>query len=162
MAGRFPYIASPTGRALSLLSSKASVAADSWVSASDLSSRCSDALRELIVENRTATILARHFVVDPDYWHSSHHVMDQDPAGECQQTQTGLSNSFISHQTQMQLTEPHGWARLQETSDTHVTLDLMQAPSGQFELLSLKGKAKEEEEECSELWNSFEGSGNVG
>ncbi|KAK3195119.1 hypothetical protein Dsin_026429 [Dipteronia sinensis] len=171
MTGRFPYIASPTGRALSLLSSKASgagAAADSWVSASDLSSRCSDALRELIVENRTATILARHFVVDQQaehYWHSSHYVMDHagDQCHEQTDDQTGHgSNSLISHhhQTQMQLmTEPRCWARLQETScnNTHVTLDLMQAPSGQFELLSLKGKAKqEEEEECSELWNSFE------
>ncbi|KAK2650686.1 hypothetical protein Ddye_018175 [Dipteronia dyeriana] len=177
MTGRFPYIASPTGRALSLLSSKASgagAAADSWFSASDLSSRCSDALRELIVENRTATILARHYVVDQQadhYWHSSHYVMDHagDQCHEQTDDQTGHgSNPLISHhhQTQMQLmTEPHCWARLQETScnNTHVTLDLMQAPSGQFELLSLKGKAKqEEEEECSELWNSFEGSGHVG
>ncbi|KAI9182177.1 hypothetical protein LWI28_022843 [Acer negundo] len=173
---RFPYIASPTGRALSLLSSKASgagTAAESWVSASDLSSRCSDALRELIVENRTATILARHFVVDQQadhYWHSAHYVMDHagDQCHEQTDDQTGHgSNSLISHhhQTQMQLmTEPHCWARLQETScnNTHVTLDLMQAPSGQFESLSLKGKAKqEEEEECSELWNSFEGSDHV-
>ncbi|KAL5794925.1 hypothetical protein ACOSP7_003519 [Xanthoceras sorbifolium] len=172
MSGGFPYIASPAGRALSLLSSKASGAADSWISASDLSSRRSDALRELIAENRTATILSRHFVVDhPDYyWHSTHHVMDQD-AGECQQTTPQItgSNSFISHQTQMQqLTVPHGWARLQGTSsNTHVTLDLMQPPSGEFELLSFKGKTKqeveeEEEEECSELWNSFEGSDHVG
>ncbi|KAL9331465.1 hypothetical protein ACSQ67_001075 [Phaseolus vulgaris] len=58
------------GCALSLLSSRS----DSWLSPSDLSTRCSAALRELIAENRAA-IMARQFVSDRD-WHIQHHAME--------------------------------------------------------------------------------------
>lgn len=142
MAGRFPYIASPTGCALSLLSSKA----DSWVSPSDLSSRSSAALRELIAEHRTA-ILARQLVLEK---HLHHHAMED--LGESQPS----SNILVTHQQQV-LSEPRNWGRLNDTS-THVTLDLMQAPSSAFGFLSPRGKNKEEEEECSELWSTMEGA----
>ncbi|XP_021677941.2 squamosa promoter-binding-like protein 7 isoform X2 [Hevea brasiliensis] len=68
MGGRFPYLASPTDRALSLLSSKS----DSWITSSDLSSRSSAALRELIAENRAA-ILARQLVHER---HLQHNAME--------------------------------------------------------------------------------------
>ncbi|BAT84695.1 hypothetical protein VIGAN_04213300 [Vigna angularis var. angularis] len=58
------------GCALSLLSSRS----DSWLSPSDLSTRCSAALRELIAENRAA-IMARQFVSDRD-WHIQHHAVE--------------------------------------------------------------------------------------
>ncbi|KAG5068475.1 hypothetical protein AAZX31_01G069300 [Glycine max] len=58
------------GCALSLLSSRS----DSWLSPSDLSIRCSAALRELIAENRAA-IMARQFVSDRD-WHNHHHAVE--------------------------------------------------------------------------------------
>jgi len=63
----FPHIG---GCALSLLSSRS----DSWLSPSDLSTRCSAALRELIAENRAA-IMARQFVSDRD-WHIQHHAVE--------------------------------------------------------------------------------------
>nr|KYP35100.1 Squamosa promoter-binding-like protein 7 [Cajanus cajan] len=59
------------GCALSLLSSRS----DSWLSPSDLSTRCSAALRELIAENRAA-IMARQFVSDRD-WHFHHHAAEE-------------------------------------------------------------------------------------
>ncbi|KAL9396736.1 hypothetical protein Peur_010989 [Populus x canadensis] len=139
IAGRFPYIASPTGCALSLLSSKA----DSWVSPSDLSSRSSAALRELIAEHRAA-ILARQLILEK---HSHNHAM-----GESQPS----SNFFITHQQQM-LPEPHNWGRFNGTN-MHVTLDLMQAPSSAFGFLSARGKNKEEGGECSQLWSTLEGA----
>uniref|UniRef100_A0A6N2MXQ5 SBP-type domain-containing protein n=1 Tax=Salix viminalis TaxID=40686 RepID=A0A6N2MXQ5_SALVM len=142
IAGRFPYIASPTGCALSLLSSKS----DSWVSPSDLSSRSSAALRELIAENRAA-ILSRQVFLQK---HLHHHTVE-DP-GESHP----LSNFLTAHQQQV-LSEPHDWSRLNDTS-THVTLDLMQAPSSAFGFLSPRGKNKEEEDECSELWSTLEGA----
>ncbi|CAK7347830.1 unnamed protein product [Dovyalis caffra] len=142
IAGRFPYIASPTGFALSLLSSKA----DSWVSPSDLSSRSSAALRELIAEHR-ATILARQLFLEK---HLDHHATED--LGE---SQPG-SNFFITHQHEM-LSEQHNWGRFNDAS-THVTLDLMQTPSSAFGFLSARAKSKEEEEECSELWSTLEGA----
>uniref|UniRef100_A0A2N9FJB1 SBP-type domain-containing protein n=1 Tax=Fagus sylvatica TaxID=28930 RepID=A0A2N9FJB1_FAGSY len=142
--GRFPFFSSPTGCALSLLSSKT----DSWVSPPDLSSRSSAALRELIAEHRAA-ILARQLVFDRD-WHTQQHAMED--LGEAQPR----SHSPIPHQHQM-FPEPHSWDRFHE-SDTHVTLDLMQASSSAFGLLSVRGKNKEDEEECSNLWNSFHGA----
>ncbi|KAJ0053100.1 hypothetical protein Pint_00160 [Pistacia integerrima] len=129
----------PTGRALSLLSSRG----NSWVSSSDLSSRCSAALRELIAENR-ATIVSKHLILDRD-WHL-HHAMDE--LGDAQH----CSNSLISQQHQI-FGKPH-----YQEANTHVTLDLMQAPSGQFGFLSVTDKDKEEEEESSELWNSLDGA----
>ncbi|KAH1115863.1 hypothetical protein GYH30_057144 [Glycine max] len=59
------------GCALSLLSSRS----DSWLSPSDLSTRCSAALRELIAENRAA-IMARQFVSDRSHLHSHHHAVE--------------------------------------------------------------------------------------
>lgn len=56
--------------------------------------------------------------------------------------------------------EPHGWDRFNGTGTNNVTLDLMQAPTSAFELLSMRGKSKEEEE-CSQLWSSFGGSTHV-
>ncbi|XP_075644019.1 squamosa promoter-binding-like protein 7 [Castanea sativa] len=143
--GRFPYFSSsPTGCALSLLSTKT----DSWVSPADLSTRSSAALRELIAEHRAA-ILARQLVFDRD-WHTQHHAMEE--LGDAQQPR---SNSPIPHQYQM-FPEPHSWDKFHE-SDTHVTLDLMQASSSAFGLLSMRGKNKDDEE-CSDLWNSFHGA----
>ena len=145
IGGKFPYFSSsPTGCALSLLSSKT----DSWVSPPDLSTRSSAALRELIAEHRAA-ILARQLVFDRD-WHTQHHAMEE--LGDAQQPR---SNSPIPHQYQM-FPEPHSWDRFHE-SDTHVTLDLMQASSSAFGLLSMRGKNKDDEE-CSDLWNSFHGA----
>lgn len=148
MTGRFPYLTSPTsptGCALSLLSSKS----DSCVYPSDLSSRSSAALRELIAENRAA-IMAQQLILDRD-WHSHHAAMED--LGE---NQPG-SNYFTLHRHQM-LSEPHNWDRYQE-ANTHITLDLMQAPSEAFGFLSVRGKSREEEEEeeCS-LWNSLDGA----
>ncbi|XP_044492491.1 squamosa promoter-binding-like protein 7 [Mangifera indica] len=129
------------GRALSLLSARG----NSWVSySSDLSSRCSAALSELIAENR-ATILARHLILDRDHWHL-HHAIEE--LGDAQQQH--CSNSFMSQHNHM-LGPPH-----YQEADTHVTLDLMQAPTGQFGFLSDTDKEKEDEEESSELWNSLE------
>ena len=133
MTGRFPYLSSPTGRALSLLSSKA----DSWISPADLSSRSSAALRELIAENRAA-ILGRQLILDRD-WHSP-------------------GSSSMAVQQHPSLTESHGWDRFPDQSGAQVTLDLMQASSSAFGLFSVRGKSKEEEEECSELWNALEGT----
>lgn len=143
MTGRFPYISVPAGRALSLLSSRG----NSWISSTDLSSRCSAALRELIAENR-ATILANHLILDRD-WHL-HHAMEE--LGDAQR----CSNSLVSQQHHQILSQQQHY----QGADTHVTLDLMQAPSAQFGFLSVtdKDKEEEEEEETSELWNSFEGA----
>ncbi|XP_022759492.1 squamosa promoter-binding-like protein 7 [Durio zibethinus] len=144
MTGRFPYLSSQTECALSLLSPRA----DSWISPSDLSSRSSAALRELIAENRAA-ILARQLILDRD-WHLHHHAMED--LGEAHP-----GSSSIAVQQHHSLPEPHGWDRFPETG-AQVTLDLMQASSSAFGMLSVRGKAKEEEEECSELWNSLEGT----
>ncbi|GMP42797.1 hypothetical protein CsSME_00012410 [Camellia sinensis var. sinensis] len=149
MAERFSYLTLPTGRALSLLSS--SWKNNSWFSSSDLSLRCSAALRELIAENRAA-ILARQLVLERDWHRGSHDTMDDVNA-----TQLAGTNPMTPHHHQM-FPEPHGyWDRFKEGSG-HVTLDLMQAPSSAFGLLSVRGKSKEEEEEeeeeeeCSGLW----------
>lgn len=143
ITGRFPYLSSsPTGRALSLLSSRN----ESLISSPDLSSRCSAALRELIAENRAA-LLARQLIVDKD-WPFHHHEDLNDQ-----------TNHFASSQHHM-FPEPHGWDRFNGTGTNNVTLDLMQAPTSAFELLSMRGKSKEEEE-CSQLWSSFGGSTHV-
>ena len=146
MTGRFPYLSSPTGRALSLLSS----GGDSWISPSDLSSRSSAALRELIAENRAA-ILGRQLILDRD-WHLHHYAMEDLGPGEAQ-----LGSSSMAAQQHPSLPQPHGWDRFQETG-AQVTLDLMQASRSAFGMLSMREKTKEEEEECSELWNSLEGT----
>ncbi|XVE74068.1 hypothetical protein DITRI_Ditri11bG0169300 [Diplodiscus trichospermus] len=126
---------SAQGRALSLLSPRA----DSWISPSDLSSRSSAALRELIVENRAA-ILARQHILD---WHLQHHAMED--LGEAQP-----SSIAVDHQQQLSLPEPQGLDRFPESS-AQVTLDLLQASRSAFGLLPVRGKTKEEVEESSEL-----------
>ncbi|KAK3435130.1 hypothetical protein EUGRSUZ_D02505 [Eucalyptus grandis] len=134
---------SSQGCALSLLSSSRM---DTWVSPSELSSRSSAALRELIAEHR-ATILARQLILDRDW--PSHYA-----GGDLGEAQNGSALLF-PHEHQ-ELPEPHCWERFQEEPGTHVTLDLMQAPSSAFGLLSMRGKAKaKDEEECSDIWNSF-------
>ena len=142
MTGRFPYLSSPTGRALSLLSSRA----DSWISPSDLSSRSNAALRELIAENRSA-ILAGQLILDRDR-HLHHHAIE-----DLEEAQPGFSS--IAVQQHPSSPETHGWDRFPETG-SQVTLDLMQASSSAFGMLSVREKTKEEE--CSELWNSSEGT----
>ncbi|KAF5446188.1 hypothetical protein F2P56_031834 [Juglans regia] len=143
--GGLSYLSSPTGRALSLLSSKS----DSWVSPADLSSRSSAALCELIAEHRSG-ILARQLSLDRDWCNQNHGMED---LGEIQPRS---SNSLLSHQQHIMFPEPHSWNRF-HGSDTHVTLDLMQASSSAFGLLSVREKSKEDEEECSNVWNSFHG-----
>ncbi|KAA8515899.1 hypothetical protein F0562_019078 [Nyssa sinensis] len=135
----------PQGRALSLLSMKN----NSGISSADLSSRCSAALSELIAENRAA-ILARQLIIDRDS-HWRHQTME-----DMNGPQTESSNSVLPPQHQMFL-EPHGWERFNEAG-SHVTLDLMQAPSSAFGFLSVRGKSKEDEEQCSEWWSSFGGA----
>ncbi|XP_024032956.1 squamosa promoter-binding-like protein 7 [Morus notabilis] len=142
------------GRALSLLSSKT----DSWVPPSDLSSRSSAALRELIAENRAA-ILARQLFLERDTWHlhhRNHHQQGEDLTSEAQQG--GFGSNIEPHHHQMFPEPPAhgGWERINESA-AHVTLDLMQAPSPAFGFVPARGKAKAEEEECSDLWNSFQG-----
>ncbi|GLT84353.1 hypothetical protein SLE2022_025890 [Rubroshorea leprosula] len=136
MTGRFQYLSSPsTGCAHSLLSS----GADSWVSPSDLSSRSSAALRELIEENR-ASVLARQLVLDPDWQlHLHHHSMED--MGEAQ-----TSPSFVTEQQHHQLPEPHGWERFSATG-SNVTLDLMQASSSAVSMYSVRGEKQGIEEE---------------
>ncbi|KAF8380514.1 hypothetical protein HHK36_028001 [Tetracentron sinense] len=140
IGGRFPCISAPTGRALSLLSSKSA----SWVSPADLSSRSSAALRELIAENRAA-VLARQLF--DRGWH--HHSVD-----DLSCTQPGVL-SHVPHQHHV-FPEPPDWDRFGEAG-AHVTLDLMQAPSSPFGFLSGRSKSKEEEE-CCEIWKTLEGT----
>ncbi|XP_039069193.1 squamosa promoter-binding-like protein 7 [Hibiscus syriacus] len=139
MTGRFPYhLSSSNGRAHSLLSSTS----DSWISPSDLSTRSSAALRELIAENRAA-VLAEQLVLDRD-WHLNHgmeHLGDAHPASDVQQHPLF----------------PQGWDKFQETG-AGLTLNLMQASSSASGMLSVRAKAEDDEEECSELWNSLEGT----
>ncbi|PIA35619.1 hypothetical protein AQUCO_03500165v1 [Aquilegia coerulea] len=138
---RLPYITSSTGRALSLLSSKTT----SWVSPSDLSSRSSAALRELIAENRAA-VLARQLFLDQG-WH--HHAMDDLGSNQ------GVSLAHIPHQHQV-FPDSSEWERFQEAGG-QVTLDLMQEPGSAFGFLSGRTKSKDEEE-CSQIWKSLEGT----
>ncbi|XP_059651603.1 squamosa promoter-binding-like protein 7 isoform X2 [Cornus florida] len=135
---------SSKGRALSLLSSKN----NSWISSSDLSSRCSAALRELIAENRAA-ILSQQLVVDRD-WHWHNHALE-----DMNRSQSAGSYPLVTTHHQV-FPEPHSWDRFSEAG-AHLTLDLMQAPSTAFGFLSVREKSKEEEE-CSELWSSLGGA----
>ncbi|XP_040993589.1 squamosa promoter-binding-like protein 7 [Juglans microcarpa x Juglans regia] len=131
----------PRGRALSLLSSKT----NSSVSLADLSSRSSAALHELIAEHR-AGILARQLILDRDWYTQSHGMED---LGE---TQLPRPYTLIPGQQHQMFPEPHSCNDRFHESDTHVTLDLMQASNSAFGLLSKRGKSKEEaEEECSNL-----------
>ncbi|PSS35949.1 Squamosa promoter-binding-like protein [Actinidia chinensis var. chinensis] len=139
----FPDLTLPTGRALSLLSSK-----------SDLSSRCSAALRELIAENRAA-ILARQLVLDGRDWQRHHHAMEEASGGQPSSNFPMTSHHHHHHQI---FPDAHSWERFND-SGGHVTLDLMQAPNTAFGFLSMRGKYKEDEAACSdELWSSFGGN----
>ncbi|KAF3440052.1 hypothetical protein FNV43_RR18330 [Rhamnella rubrinervis] len=153
MGGRYPYISTETGRALSLLSSSKG---ESWEPpCNDLSTRSSAALRELIVENRAA-IWARQMI-----------ILDRDDVGDPQRTTapatTTTSAAGFIHSHQM-FPEPQGWDvkvadhfHDQSSGGSHLTLDLMQAPpcSPSFGFLSARSKTKTEEDVCSDLWNSF-------
>ncbi|XP_068635622.1 squamosa promoter-binding-like protein 7 [Aristolochia californica] len=139
MGGRFPCISSTSDRALSLLSSKAS--SSSWVSPSDLSSRSSAALRELIAENRAA-ILARQLFSERSW----PHVVDEAGGAHAYLTHDG-------HNQHQQLPVVSGWSHFHEPT-VHVTLDLMQAPSSSFGVHPGRNKSKEDEE-CCELWKSL-------
>ncbi|KAL5718540.1 hypothetical protein ACHQM5_011429 [Ranunculus cassubicifolius] len=142
MSGRLPYISPSTGRALSLLSSKT----NSWVSPSDLSSRSSAALRELIAENRAA-VLARQLFLDQG-WH--HQAMDEFSSNHQQMALPLLPNQHQGFPNQVE------WERFNEAGG-QVTLDLMQEPSSAFGFLSGRTKSKEEED-CSEIWRTLEGT----
>ncbi|KAK8711162.1 hypothetical protein V6N13_146455 [Hibiscus sabdariffa] len=143
MTGRFPYhLSSPKGRALSLLSSTP----DSWISPSDLSSRSSAALRELIAENRAA-VLAGQLILDRD-WNLNQHGM-----GDLGEAHLGSGSTAVQQHSLL----PQDWDKFQETG-AELTLNLMQASSSASGMLSVRGKTEEEEEECSELWNSLEGT----
>lgn len=139
MGSRFPHLSQTSpGRALSLLSSKAS----SWIPAAEVSSRSSAALRELIADNRAA-LLARQLFSNHGYGNQS--IL-----------------SFGSHQDQESAHDTarlvNGWNQFQE-SGRGTTLDLMQNPnSTSFEFLPGRKKSKEEEEECCEIWKSLEGT----
>ncbi|WCJ22948.1 Squamosa promoter-binding-like protein 7 [Euphorbia peplus] len=132
---------SEPANALSLLSTNFP---NSWnISSPELSSRSSAALRELIAEHRTA-ILSEHLQ------HNS--IQDSPNHDHHHQTQPNnfdtASNSIFSHHHD----------RFQ------VTLDLMQSQSASafgFTPRSRSGKVKEDEddEECSLLWNSWNGVG---
>jgi hypothetical protein len=91
-----------------------------------------------------------NYLIKYSYRYTESHGMED--IGEAQRR----SNSVIPNQHQM-FPEPHSWNRYHE-SDTQLTLDLMQASSSAFGLLSVRGKSKEEEEECSDLWSSFHGT----
>lgn len=135
------------GRALSLLSSRN----ESSISSPDLSSRCSAALRELIAENRAA-LLAKQFVYDKDW--PFHHAEDVNVQQHNQSTHQHYHHPLVSSNENHMFSEPQGWDRFDEPGTNNVTLDLMQAPTSAFQLLSMRGKSKEEDE-CSQLWNSF-------
>lgn len=152
MGGRYPYISTGTGRALSLLSSSKG---ESWdAPCNDLSTRSSAALRELIAENRAA-ILARQMI-----------ILDRDDLGEPQRTTSTAATTptaGFNHNHQM-FPETQGWDDKvadhfhdQSSGGSHLTLDLMQAPpcSTSFGFLSARSKTKTEEDVCSDLWNSF-------
>ena len=145
MTGSIAYIPSPTGRALSLLSSKK----ETWATSSELSLRSSAALRELIAENRAA-ILARQLILDRD-WHLNHAAATDDFGGGGGGVGFHQQQGLYCEQQQQQ----QSWEGMNENGGAHVTLDLMQAPSTAFGMLSVRGKSKEEDEECCELWNSF-------
>ncbi|KAF6175417.1 hypothetical protein GIB67_036508 [Kingdonia uniflora] len=143
-SGRYACLSPSTGRALSLLSSNTTTT--SWVSPSDISSRSSAALRELIAENR-ASVLGRQLFLDQFWSHND--------SGEAQPT--GVS---IPNQTQGFAQPLSEWDRFSEAG-AQVTLDLMQAPPSPppFGYHSRRtAKSKDEEEECCELWKSLEGT----
>ncbi|VVA28000.1 PREDICTED: squamosa [Prunus dulcis] len=157
--GRFGYLSTPTGRALSLLSSR-NTGFDSWVSPSDLSSRSSAALRELIAENRAAVLAGQLINSSEDRnWDSSSQNNHATEDLFCDHGQS-WSNSVEPQQHQMfsDHNYQHGWDRFHEGSGAHLTLDLRQAPSPAYGFLPERGKTKAEEDQECDLWNSFHGA----
>lgn len=110
-----------------------------------LSSRCSAALRELIAENRAA-LLAKQFVYDKDW--PFHHAEDVNVQQHNQSSHHHYHHPLVPNNDNHMFSEPQDWDRFDEPGTNNVTLDLMQAPTSAFELLSMRGKSKEEEE-CS-------------
>lgn len=123
-----------TEGALSLLSSKA----ENWSinNSSDISSRSSAALRELIAENRAA-LLSKQM---------HHNSINQDQLPQEYQSYDPNYHQFLADPNTQ-------WDRHEA-----VTLDLMQAPTGSdFGFLSPKHKEEDEVEECSLFWNTWTG-----
>ncbi|KAK1273253.1 Squamosa promoter-binding-like protein 7 [Acorus gramineus] len=154
MGGRYLYPASPpAGRALSLLSSKAST----WVSPADLSSRSSAALRELIAENRAA-IFARQLVSDRG-WQLPNDPQEVPPSPPHHHHHDHYHSINEGGPSARLL--PGGWDLQYHGPGPHVTLDLMQTPSSPaFGLLSGRSNksGREEEEDCCEIWKTLEGT----
>lgn len=135
----FSNISTTPGRALSLLSSKASP----WCLTPDLSSHSSAALYELIAENRAA-VLTRQICSDRAVWPNTGARIHSYPT------------QHWPHQLQVTVPPRHlddGWAHLNDANG-HVTLDLMQAPGSSLERVV----DRNDEEDCSEIWKSLEGT----
>lgn len=149
MAGKFSCSSSLSSRhALSLLSSRN----ESSIASPDLSSRCSAALQELIAENRAA-LLGKQLVIDKEW--SVHHAMEDINVQQDNHSRNHEHHLVSSNQHHI-FSGPRGWDRF-EPGTNNMTLDLMQASTSAFGLLSMRGKS--EEEECSQLWTSFDGHG---
>ncbi|KAJ3706707.1 hypothetical protein LUZ61_010412 [Rhynchospora tenuis] len=134
---RFPNVSTSPGRALSLLSSKASP----WGLTPDLSSCSSAALCELIAENRAA-VLTRQICSDRAVWPNNGAGIHSYPP------------QHWPHQHQATAPPRHlanGWAHLND-ANSHVTLDLMEATATSLE------RVRNDEEDCSEIWKSLEGT----
>ncbi|KAJ1702280.1 hypothetical protein LUZ63_002059 [Rhynchospora breviuscula] len=134
---RFPNVSTSPGRALSLLSSKASP----WGLTPDLSSCSNAALCELIAENRAA-VLTRQICSDRAVWRNNGVGIHSYPP------------QHWPHQHQATAQPRHlanGWTHLNDAND-HVTLNLMQAPGTSLE------RVRNDEEDCSEIWKSLEGT----
>ncbi|KAM6556367.1 hypothetical protein CsatB_003386 [Cannabis sativa] len=162
VGGGFPYIWQlPRSDVLSLFCHLRPPIIRVPPSESDLSSRSSAALRELIAENR-ATIMAPQLVVDGDAW-PSHHAHHHPPRDQLFGSEAPRAfGSMESHHHHNIFPEPHhngGWERIGENG-MHVTLHLMQAPSQGFgAFMASTGKTKTEEDDCSDhhLWNFLQG-----
>ncbi|OAY73653.1 Squamosa promoter-binding-like protein 7 [Ananas comosus] len=138
---RFSHASNSPARALSLLSSKA--ASLPWVSPSDLSSRSSAALRELIEENRAA------------YCHDSCYPTEATCPTKVLQT---TSRFPIGHNRTKSCRNSRGLLMAGTTpgAGAHVTLDLMQVPNPSFGAIPRRSRAKDGEEDCSDIWKSWE------
>ncbi|PKA46453.1 Squamosa promoter-binding-like protein 7 [Apostasia shenzhenica] len=149
ISSTFPYEASKSpGRALSLLSSKASP----WTSNSELSSRSTAALHDLIAENR-ASLFARQVIPDRIC-----------PQGSAPASCSALSCDPQQQQPPFQLPSHqlgNGWINFQDSSCDHVTLDLMQNPDSAVQFHQAAGSSnrpRESEEECCEILKSLGGT----
>ncbi|OAY68003.1 Squamosa promoter-binding-like protein 7 [Ananas comosus] len=142
MGPRFSHASNSPARALSLLSSKA--ASLPWVSPSDLSSRSSAALRELIEENRAA-LLSRQLLSNRS------DLPNQGPTNHIAFPHWPQQNQVVSQFPRL----ADGWDHLQGAG-AHVTLDLMQVPNPSFGAIPRRSRAKVGEEDCSDIWKSWE------